>query len=623
MASHIVKPGDKIQKVLDKAAPGDTVVFQQGTYEDLMLNINVKELTLHSDNAEVTGNSTLQLNRPGVTVEGFCFVGNGVVNAKVNDVDDEATMAKNAVIRNNTFKNYEGYAKRILVASSSLHSAINMNALIENNTFQNIKGLNNRKKPGGELISVKAGGAKICNNTFDDVAGMISLRGGEHSLVECNTMTNTVPKISGIQVYGSNNKVIDNTLDDNAVILLGAGESDAATGKQPKGDHLAANNAVVKGNKAGMLIQSYNYKNKGKKRKNGEFRVYNFKAKNVDLEDNDFIKIKDMAGNGVSDKKDDKGKKPTDGQEHPINVIDDPDHTVKPGDHIQKVLDKAAAGDSVLFQKGTYKELTLNVNKKNLTLCGNEAEMVDCSILLNRSGVTVEGFTFVGKSTVNAKVNNVNDEATMGKNAVIRNNTFKDYSGYAKRILVASSSLHESINMNALIENNTFQNIKGLNNRGKAGGELISAKAGGVKICNNTFSDVAGRISLRGGAHSVVDSNVMTDTAPKISGISVFGPYNQILNNQLDDDATNLLGAGESDAEPGKQPFGDHLPASHALVEGNHGGTIILSSNYKSKGKKRTKKTDIAAYGEQRVYNFQAVDVHLLNNDAKVVNQAE
>ncbi len=136
MADHTVKPGDKIKKVLKNAAPGDTMVFQQGKYENLELDVNVKELTLRSDKAEVTGKSVFKLNRPGVTVEGFTFIGNGVIDVRINNVDDESTMGKNAVIRNNVFKNHEGYAKRILVGSSSRHEAINMNALIENNKIR-------------------------------------------------------------------------------------------------------------------------------------------------------------------------------------------------------------------------------------------------------------------------------------------------------------------------------------------------------------------------------------------------------------------------------------------------------------------------------------------------------
>ncbi len=191
---------------------------------------------------------------------------------------------------------------------------------------------------------------------------------------------------------------------------------------------------------------------------------------------------------------------------------------VKPNDNIQNVLNQANPGDTILFKKGRYKSAPLKVNTKNLTLQGENATMIDTQIHLCASDVTVQEFDFVGNSVVDAKINKLNDEKTMGKNAVIRNNTFRDISGYAKRIKVAASSFHEHVPMNPLIENNQFLNIKGLNNRKKPGGELISIKASGAQIINNNFDKVAGMISLRGGENSIVDGNT------RLSKNAVFWP---------------------------------------------------------------------------------------------------
>ncbi len=329
--NQTVKPGDKfakIQKILDNAAPGGEVVFQEGTYAFKMvdkkknnLNVNAKNLTLRSNNAELSGQLCINLNCPGVTIEGFTFVGNIDINAKVNDPPDPATMGRNAVIRNNTFRDHKGYAKRIRVASTSEHESIAMNPLIQNNAFIKIHGGNNRRikdpatgkdtknrVPGGELISIKASGAKILNNTFDDVWGRISLRGGENSTVEDNTFTNLNPPdpsdpekylfSTGIQVYGSNNQLLNNTLDERGTIILGTGESDKPAGKQPFGDHLAANNAVVTGNKAGILVLNYNFGKKGKARnrpedieKFGKERRYTFKPTGITRRNNEFGRI--------------------------------------------------------------------------------------------------------------------------------------------------------------------------------------------------------------------------------------------------------------------------------------------------------------------------------------------
>lgn len=285
-------------------------------------------------------------------------------------------------------------------------------------------------------------------------------------------------------------------------------------------------------------------------------------------------------------------------------------HKVSPGGNnlqnkIQGVINKADPGDTIVFQKGTYKNMTLKIDeKKGLTLSGESAKsvkMVDVTINLNCHDVTVENFTFVGGSSVNAKVNKVKDDATMGKNAVIQNNIFQDLpNGYSKRIRVASSSKHEAIDMNTTIQGNHFSNLHGHNNKRPKkdkktkkmkttpGGEIISVKAGGAMVRNNTFDNVWGMISLRGGEQSHVEGNTFNNlqlpAKPKYStGIQVYGSHNTVMKNNLTNKGVILIGAGQADTKAGEEPKGDHLPAKDAVIEGNTAGTRILNYNYGKK----------------------------------------
>ncbi len=113
-----------------------------------------------------------------------------------------------------------------------------------------------RRPKGGELISVKAGSVMVRNNTFKKCRGFLSLRGGERNHAEDNTFTESIVP-SGIQVYGSQNVILNNGLENSQILRIGAGRSNMPAGEQPAGQHLAAHHARVEANGQARIIINF------------------------------------------------------------------------------------------------------------------------------------------------------------------------------------------------------------------------------------------------------------------------------------------------------------------------------------------------------------------------------
>ncbi len=187
------------------------------------------------------------------------------------------------------------------------------------------------------------------------------------------------------------------------------------------------------------------------------------------------------------------------------------------------------------------------------------------------------------------------------------------------------------IEADILIKENEFINIKGKKGE-KVGGEILCIKASGVTVERNQFKNCVGRLSLRGGVRHIAKDNTISGSIKENCGIVVFGNACQILNNNLDDNAKILIGSGESNCPAGKQPFGDHLPAHRAKIEGNTAGEIVINHQFcvtaPNKRNKEKRPEEVGIVGVERIYCYKVKEVDVdqvkaKNPGVKVVDKAK
>jgi poly(beta-D-mannuronate) lyase len=135
---------------------------------------------------------------------------------------------------NHTFRGANGGEAIRLGVSARQHTAAH--AVVEDNLFENVNG-------DQEAISVKASYNTIRHNTIRNSVGTITLRHGNHNVVDGNFLLGGT---SGIRVFGNDQTVINNVVEDSTRsrgIEIGSGDRRDDTGSTS--DHEAADRVLV------------------------------------------------------------------------------------------------------------------------------------------------------------------------------------------------------------------------------------------------------------------------------------------------------------------------------------------------------------------------------------------
>ena len=232
------EPRSELQKRIDNASAGDTIVVPGGTYDDTVLDVT-KPLTLTSGtgmpgDVVFTGYSRVEIEADDVTVRGLtfrdtdCLPGYGAPLIEIRTQHN--ADRSNLVIENNTFSN-------------TCHPAIQkegiadiVNIAIRNNVFENI-GLN---LPPGETEPLDTGGA----NEFQIAHGAIGLahhpgQGTVSGVIADNHISGT--SAAGIRVFKADGLAITgNYIADTPSSAIGLAHAASNV--------LVANNTIVGAN---------------------------------------------------------------------------------------------------------------------------------------------------------------------------------------------------------------------------------------------------------------------------------------------------------------------------------------------------------------------------------------
>lgn len=263
MATIRVNPRN-VNTEAKKARSGDTLLFTEGDYRDVRVDLVRERIRITAeDDVTLHNRSIIDISAPNCVVEKLEFENGGRVNAQIRSLNNVSRQARNAIIRNLTFRNYEGHAKRITAGSQMMHNWIDLNVLIEDITLENIEGKSNTGRPGGELISVKAGATKLINCVAINCQGRFSFRQGMGNVAyQCKTQ-NTPASFrgrAGMQVYGFHHSVIDYTMDDNANLRIGDGDVNSREELRKGQNHWPASDLTVTGAEGGQIVFQRRYR---------------------------------------------------------------------------------------------------------------------------------------------------------------------------------------------------------------------------------------------------------------------------------------------------------------------------------------------------------------------------
>ena len=252
-----VEPGENVEQVIERAPEGTEIIFKSGKYSSINPKIVRNNIHLVGEDGTEVQKSRFDFRGDNGSVRNLEFVGNCSINALFESSRDFRRIAQGLTVLDCIFRDYNGYAKRIRVASSHTHFPISAHCTIRNCLFMNIEGRNNQGKRGGELISVKAGNCSLLNNTFKSCEGRLSIRGGQGSTVAYNLFED-MGRSSGIQVYDENHMVIGNDLDSRSELRVGDGDArDVSAARRGGPNHIAAHFAQIVENvgKGRIVIQ--------------------------------------------------------------------------------------------------------------------------------------------------------------------------------------------------------------------------------------------------------------------------------------------------------------------------------------------------------------------------------
>lgn len=267
--------------------------------------------------------------------------------------------------------------------------------------------------------------------------------------------------------------------------------------------------------------------------------------------------------------------------------------TVKSGQSIQAVVEKAEAGDLILVEPGVYHE-TVFIDKENITLRGiskdNEKPTIDGEnklndgILASGHGVVIDGFRVIGYKgnaimTQGANnfqiINNFVEGAfygifpQFGKNGLVKGNTLTG---------AEDAGIYVGMSDNVdVVENIAYGNVIGIEMENTREALVINNKA--YKNTNGIFINLVPGLPVKTTKGVYIRNNIVEDnnienfapassiaaTVPKGVGVMVVGGDNVTLENNVikDNHSAGLLvldniSAGMAD-DPGLDPYPDNI----------------------------------------------------------------
>lgn len=254
-----ISPVDDWKRIVERAPSRTRVLFSPGRYSSERARINQDYVHLVALEQVIMPDCTLDFTGDNGMVKGFEFTGGSSVNARFESNRNYDKIAQGLIITHNVFRHYQGYAKRIRIASNMSHHLLPAYCSILYNTFDNIDGRNNKGKPGGELISVKASNCVVIHNTVANCRGRLSIRGGNGSVMSCNIINSDMSPY-GIQIYGEGHILHNNVLGEYGELRIGDGDSRPSDQKKGR-NHVAADWAQVMLNQGtGRIIIQRRYR---------------------------------------------------------------------------------------------------------------------------------------------------------------------------------------------------------------------------------------------------------------------------------------------------------------------------------------------------------------------------
>ena len=313
-----------LETALNSVQPGDTIVLEDGTYtsenfefsavgtEDLPITFRAET----SGNVVLNGSSTLSISGDWLIVEGLNFDGGSLDGGSIVEFRGDLGDATNSRFTNNQIIDYNPSSEDTRYFWVSLYG---QNNRVDHNTFsgQNHSGVtvvvwrdtseadfhlidNNHfvDRPEGsttngyetirigtsdqslsnsfttvesnlfertdgevEIISVKAGGNILRNNTFLESAGTLTLRHGDGNVVEGNYFIgNEKAGSGGVRVIGEDQTIVNNYFEGldgragGAISIAAGGTTPPVNGHATVRNALIANNTIVDVNGAAFFL---------------------------------------------------------------------------------------------------------------------------------------------------------------------------------------------------------------------------------------------------------------------------------------------------------------------------------------------------------------------------------
>ena len=297
--SQIVGSADKFAAAVAAARPGDEVLVAAGTYADWTMLVPataggepghpVRIAAEQPGAVTLTGDSLIDVSASHVEISGFRFEGTGAPSLRINGSHIRATglefqgagnrrkphapilvigtRATDNEIDNCLFVGSASVSLQVRMPTES-GGGLPLRNSIHHNEFRDIPRYSGNGQepiqvgqgPGGremlgtsvehnrfiradgddELVSVKTSGNRIRFNVAMDSEGGISLRGGDHNLVEGNVLVHTK---RGIVIAGTGHVVVDNYVNDPSregiLLAIGSERYRAAI------DTVVAHNTVI------------------------------------------------------------------------------------------------------------------------------------------------------------------------------------------------------------------------------------------------------------------------------------------------------------------------------------------------------------------------------------------
>src|SRR5215211_8988290 len=206
--SSVVGPGESIQKAVNAAHPGDTIVVRGVHREDVVIRKN--GIKLRGDDAVIEAPARAKADSPCSKVfgpEAICVLGD--VNLKTEPPKLEGQRVRDVSISGFTIRGFKGEGTIMIDVLGARNVTVVGNHVVGNNG-------------GGIEIGAEGLNNTIENNDLTDNKGQgVSVQGQRNATVANNTLTGNADGISADNSTGTkilSNDITDSTFDGTAII---------------------------------------------------------------------------------------------------------------------------------------------------------------------------------------------------------------------------------------------------------------------------------------------------------------------------------------------------------------------------------------------------------------------